>query len=70
MQHRGVKANEFSFASALSSCGDLSAAQEGKQVHAYIVKTGFEFNSILLNAMVDMGHTGKHTRKIGHTKKV
>ncbi|XP_057826026.2 pentatricopeptide repeat-containing protein At2g22070 [Cryptomeria japonica] len=54
MQHRGVKANEFSFASALSSCGDLSAAQEGKQVHAYIVKTGFEFNSILLNAMVDM----------------
>ncbi|KAH9312890.1 hypothetical protein KI387_027925, partial [Taxus chinensis] len=31
MQHGGEKANEFSFASVLSSCGDLAAAHEGKQ---------------------------------------
>eukprot|EP01018_Ginkgo_biloba_P025502 Gb_26010 [translate_table: standard] len=54
MQHAGMKPNQFSFASALSTCGHLSAAEEGKQVHAYIIKVGFEFNVILINSMLDM----------------
>lgn len=54
MQREGMKPNQRSFTSVISMCGQLCALERGKQVHGYVVRTGFESNAILLNAMIDM----------------
>eukprot|EP01018_Ginkgo_biloba_P000960 Gb_16410 [translate_table: standard] len=50
----GVKPNHFSFASALGACASLSAVDQGKQVHAHIIRSGCESNIFVGNALVDM----------------
>lgn len=53
MQHTGTQPNQFTFGSLLSACAGVSALGQGKQVHAYIVKTGFESDVFVGNAFID-----------------
>eukprot|EP01018_Ginkgo_biloba_P009890 Gb_09361 [translate_table: standard] len=54
MQRVGMKANEFTFASVLRSYASLAVLDQGRQVHAHIMKTGFELDVSVGNALVDM----------------
>ncbi|XP_057849912.1 pentatricopeptide repeat-containing protein At2g13600 [Cryptomeria japonica] len=49
-----TKPNQFTFASALSSCASLLAFNSGKQVHGYIVRTGFESDVFVGSALIDL----------------
>eukprot|EP01018_Ginkgo_biloba_P012603 Gb_10903 [translate_table: standard] len=53
MQRTGKKLDQFTFPSVLNACTSLRASQ-GEQIHAFIIKTGFETNIYVGNALVDM----------------
>ncbi|XP_057845674.1 pentatricopeptide repeat-containing protein At2g13600 [Cryptomeria japonica] len=54
MVHSGVKPDQFTFPSTLRSCGFLSALNPGKQLHGYIIRTGFESNAFVGSALIDL----------------
>eukprot|EP01018_Ginkgo_biloba_P003629 Gb_16327 [translate_table: standard] len=54
MQQAGVKPNSVTMVSVLSACAYLAALQQGKWIHAYIVKSGFESDVSVGNSLVDM----------------
>lgn len=60
MQGMGLESNQFVFSSVLSACADTTAVNEGKQVHAHAIKTGFESALCLRNALVTMYAKGKN----------
>ncbi|XP_022970294.1 pentatricopeptide repeat-containing protein At2g27610 isoform X2 [Cucurbita maxima] len=52
MQMEGVKPNDFTFATILGGLADESKIEVGVQVHAMIVKYGFELNTSVCNALI------------------
>eukprot|EP01018_Ginkgo_biloba_P014303 Gb_06899 [translate_table: standard] len=54
MQGLGIQADNFTFPFVLKACADLSALQEGKEIHYHIVKSGFEYDVYVGNALIDM----------------
>eukprot|EP01018_Ginkgo_biloba_P000474 Gb_25130 [translate_table: standard] len=54
MQQAGVKADRFSLASVLCACANLEALDQGKQVHAGIIKSGIESDVYVGSVLVDM----------------
>eukprot|EP01018_Ginkgo_biloba_P028161 Gb_32962 [translate_table: standard] len=54
MQRSGVKPNQSTFSSVLNSCARLTAPEQGKQIHTYIIKIGFESDVFVGNALTNM----------------
>lgn len=54
MQQEGMEPNQFTFATILSACGSLGALENGKQVFAQTIKTGFVATIDVWNALVTM----------------
>ena len=55
MMHReGLKLDEFTFPCALKSCACHGFLVIGKQIHCYVVKSGYEYNCYTVSALVDM----------------
>ncbi|PSS32800.1 Pentatricopeptide repeat-containing protein [Actinidia chinensis var. chinensis] len=54
MHFSGMMPSEFTLVGVLNACSDISAAGEGKQVHGYLVKLGFESQIYIMTALVDM----------------
>eukprot|EP01018_Ginkgo_biloba_P025610 Gb_06572 [translate_table: standard] len=54
MQHAGMEPNQFTFASVLKASASLAAMEQGRQIYAHIMKSGFEADVIVGNALVDM----------------
>ncbi|KAL2349571.1 hypothetical protein Fmac_003571 [Flemingia macrophylla] len=54
MNREGVKPDNFTFATALTGLAALSYLQMGKQVHAHLVKSGYEDDLCVGNSLVDM----------------
>eukprot|EP01018_Ginkgo_biloba_P028281 Gb_00409 [translate_table: standard] len=54
MQRKGVKVNNFAYASIVRACASLMALEQGKQIHADIVKNGLYSDVYLGSALVDM----------------
>lgn len=54
MKAEAVWPNSKSFAIVLSVCAHLEAMEEGKQVYAHIIKTGFVFNVSVSNGLVSL----------------
>eukprot|EP01018_Ginkgo_biloba_P030474 Gb_39962 [translate_table: standard] len=54
MQLAGMKPNLVTVASVLPACGQLAALQQGKEIHDYIIRLGFENVVFVGNAVVDM----------------
>eukprot|EP01018_Ginkgo_biloba_P015597 Gb_36168 [translate_table: standard] len=54
MECGGIKPDQFTFVSVLCASANIAALEHGKQVHANIIKTGFEFVLCVGNALVDM----------------
>ena len=46
--------NQVTLASVLSACTALVALQQGKEIHAYIIRFGYEFDISVSNALVTM----------------
>ncbi|KAL7594036.1 hypothetical protein Lser_V15G31649 [Lactuca serriola] len=54
MRAEGVEANQYTFPSVLTACGDSLAFKFGLQVHGCIVKGGFSGNVFVESALVNM----------------
>jgi pentatricopeptide repeat protein len=54
MQLVGLKPNKFTFASVVTACASLEALEQGKWVHALIVKSSLESEVTVANALVTM----------------
>eukprot|EP01018_Ginkgo_biloba_P011240 Gb_08862 [translate_table: standard] len=54
MQQAGMMPDHVTVASVLRACATLSALQEGKEIHDYIIKNCFESDVIVGTALVDM----------------
>ncbi|XAR65332.1 hypothetical protein NMG60_11009417 [Bertholletia excelsa] len=54
MRSQGLIIDQFTFGSILAASGALLALKEGKQIHAYIIRTDFLDNVFVGSALVDM----------------
>ncbi|GAB2220630.1 hypothetical protein Droror1_Dr00008292 [Drosera rotundifolia] len=54
MRLEGFDLDEFTFGSVLTACGGLLALKEGKQLHAYIIRSGYQENVVAGSALLDM----------------
>eukprot|EP01018_Ginkgo_biloba_P018582 Gb_16828 [translate_table: standard] len=54
MQRAGTSQNQFTFTTILSACDNLDVLEQGQQIHARILKTGFVSHLFVENALVDM----------------
>eukprot|EP01018_Ginkgo_biloba_P018757 Gb_28582 [translate_table: standard] len=54
MQMQDAIPNSFTMTSILLACVHLSALQQGKRIHNYIVRNGFESDVVVANALIDM----------------
>eukprot|EP01018_Ginkgo_biloba_P026252 Gb_14197 [translate_table: standard] len=54
MQLAGVKPNSVTFASVLPACANLAALEYGKEVHEDIIRSRFQPDIVVENALVDM----------------
>ncbi|KZV24558.1 pentatricopeptide repeat-containing protein-like [Dorcoceras hygrometricum] len=54
MQREGIAPNELTLASVLKACSGLSALEQGKQIHAHVVKNGFSLEVPLGSALSTM----------------
>lgn len=53
MHFCGIKPSEFTLVGVLNACSDIGADEEGKQVHSYLLKLGFEFQMYIMTALVE-----------------
>jgi pentatricopeptide repeat protein len=54
MQVQGIKPNSVTMVSVLPACAELLALEQGKQIHGYVIRSGFESNVVVGTALVDM----------------
>lgn len=46
--------NEHTFATLFSSCANIFALKQGKEIHGFMVRNGYNIDVVILSAMVDM----------------
>ncbi|KAH7438510.1 hypothetical protein KP509_04G018200 [Ceratopteris richardii] len=54
MKQQGVEPNEFTLVSILKACSDLSMLEEGRQIHVALIECGFEQDTFVSNAIIDL----------------
>jgi pentatricopeptide repeat protein len=54
MQQVGVKAEPVTVTSVLPACAHLKDLQRGKEIHTYIIRSGFQGDVLVGNALIDM----------------
>ncbi|GMN67329.1 hypothetical protein TIFTF001_036388 [Ficus carica] len=54
MRFEGFTMDQFTFGSVLTACGGLLALEQGKQIHAFIIRTYPKDNVFVGSALVDM----------------
>ncbi|KAK9268255.1 hypothetical protein L1049_010698 [Liquidambar formosana] len=54
MVSSGIKPNEFSLSSILNACTGLGNGSQGRKIHGYLIKLGYELDPFSANALVDM----------------
>eukprot|EP01018_Ginkgo_biloba_P027163 Gb_22477 [translate_table: standard] len=54
MPQTGIQPNQFTFASVLPACANLAALEQGKDIHEEIIRSGFQCDLFVANALVDM----------------
>lgn len=54
MQRLSIRANLRTFVGLLPACADLAALEQGMEIHGDIIRSGFQFDVFVGNALVDM----------------
>eukprot|EP00249_Psilotum_nudum_P016301 c25762_g3_i1 orf=3-899(-) len=54
MQQESVKLDKIIFLCVLKACANLMALEQGKRIHALIIKSGFESDAYVRSALIDM----------------
>eukprot|EP01018_Ginkgo_biloba_P004402 Gb_37836 [translate_table: standard] len=54
MKRAGMKPNRATFASIVSACASLAALEQGKQIHANIIKAEYKSDVFVENALITM----------------
>ncbi|KAI5079235.1 hypothetical protein GOP47_0006906 [Adiantum capillus-veneris] len=54
MQSKGVVPNEITFVCVLKACWKLSALEDGKEIHAFLVKLGIDCDVLIGSTLIDM----------------
>ncbi|XP_057444116.1 pentatricopeptide repeat-containing protein At4g08210 [Lotus japonicus] len=54
MHLKGLKLDEFTFPCALKACGLCGESTLGRQIHCYIIKSGFESCCYCISALINM----------------
>ncbi|GKV29088.1 hypothetical protein SLEP1_g38056 [Rubroshorea leprosula] len=54
MRMEGMAMDQYTFGSVFTACGSLLALKEGKQIHAFIIRTNNKDNVFVVSALVDM----------------
>ncbi|EOY01069.1 hypothetical protein QUC31_013965 [Theobroma cacao] len=54
MHFAGIMPSEFTLVGVLNACSDTGAVEDGKQVHGYLLKLGYESQVYIMTALVDM----------------
>ncbi|KAL5706103.1 hypothetical protein ACHQM5_024311 [Ranunculus cassubicifolius] len=54
MHFAGLRPSEFTFVGVLNACSNVVAIVQGRQVHGYLLKFGFESQMYIKTALVDM----------------
>eukprot|EP01018_Ginkgo_biloba_P024207 Gb_01226 [translate_table: standard] len=54
MQNVGMEPNKFTFPLALKACAGLAALQQGKDIHDCVIRSGFDSDLFVGNALVAM----------------
>lgn len=54
MQFYGVRSDLVTLTSVLSACSHILALQQGKEIHANIIRSGYESNVFLGSALIDL----------------
>eukprot|EP01018_Ginkgo_biloba_P012923 Gb_21951 [translate_table: standard] len=54
MQLSGIQPNQFTFASVLPACAKLAALEEGMEIHEEIIRSNFQTDVVVANALIDM----------------
>ncbi|CAK9160580.1 unnamed protein product [Ilex paraguariensis] len=54
MHFSGMRPSEFTLVGVLNACSDVGATVEGKQLHGYLIKLGFESQIYIITTLVDM----------------
>ncbi|KAK4357952.1 hypothetical protein RND71_023562 [Anisodus tanguticus] len=67
MRFEGLPIDQFTFGSILTACGGLQAIEEGKQLHAFMVRTYHSENVIVGSALVDMYSKCRNIKYAGTT---
>ncbi|KAJ7565312.1 hypothetical protein O6H91_02G056300 [Diphasiastrum complanatum] len=54
MKQEGVKPDDVTYILLLKACASIAALEQGKQLHAHIIKSGFELNVTVNSSLVNM----------------
>jgi pentatricopeptide repeat protein len=54
MHLAGMKPDSVTMASVIPACANLGALQHGEAIHSYIIRSGFEWDVSVGNALIDM----------------
>ncbi|KAJ7518407.1 hypothetical protein O6H91_21G067400 [Diphasiastrum complanatum] len=54
MQRQHVKPNEITFVALLDACASFSGLAEGKLIHSYLLKYGYESDLFVINSLINM----------------
>ena len=54
MQLAGVEPNSKIFTTILPACANLAALELGKEIYEKITRSGYQFNVLLVNSLIDM----------------
>lgn len=54
MQWEGIKPSRVTFICVLKACSSIADLVQGRQIHAFLIESGFEFAIFVQNALIDM----------------
>ncbi|XP_057871166.2 pentatricopeptide repeat-containing protein At4g02750 [Cryptomeria japonica] len=54
MQSAGIKPNSKTFVSVLPACANLTALEQGIEIHDKIIASGFQYDEFVMSALIDM----------------
>lgn len=54
MQEGGMEPNQVTFVSILKACSSVSALDQGKLVHEYVIGRGYDLELLIINTLIDM----------------